>query len=243
MYEANIAANAAQYLSKIRTDGPRIHCLTNNVVQNQTANMLLSVGAHPSMSADIDEITDFTTSANALLINLGTLDTQRKSSIRSAILTANSHNIPWILDPVLVNRASKRLDFAKELLNHNPTAIRGNKAEINALASSPQDLARQTGAIVVTTGVDDLITDGQQTTNITNGHPLMSHVTGMGCSGTAILAAFISVAEDNFKAVVAAISTYGEAGSVVGKKALGPGSFEPSFIDQLYQFSITAGAS
>ena len=36
---------AADILARIRARRPRVHCITNSVAQNYTANMLLAVGA------------------------------------------------------------------------------------------------------------------------------------------------------------------------------------------------------
>ena len=225
------------YLKKIRETQPKVHCLTNSVVQNLTANMLLSISAHPSMSADISEVEDFTASAQALLVNLGTLDAPRKAATLAAIKTANALNIPWILDPVLVNRASMRLGFAKELLALHPAAIRGNRDEILSLDVDIKTLSQKTGAVVAVTGADDIITDGTSSVTITTGHPIMAHVTGMGCSGTAMLAAFVAVGDDHFKASCAALRLFGQVGEKIGIKASGPSQFQINFLDELYQTS------
>ncbi len=118
------------YFKLIKTRAIKVHCLTNTVVQNLTANMLLAAGALPSMSNDINEIADFTTSADALLVNLGTLTAIAKKSILAAIDVANKNKIPWILDPVFINRAPSRLEFTRKLLALNPTVIRTIQQEI-----------------------------------------------------------------------------------------------------------------
>src|SRR6266446_5055996 len=66
-----LAATAAAILDRLRTRRPRIHCITNTVAQTFTANMLLAVGAVPSMTVAPDEITAFLARADALLVNLG----------------------------------------------------------------------------------------------------------------------------------------------------------------------------
>src|SRR4030088_1218525 len=90
---------AADVLARIRARRPRVHCITNAVAQNFSANTLLAVGAVPSMTIAADEIADFVARADALLINLGTLDPERRIAIDLA-LAAAGERVPWILDPV-----------------------------------------------------------------------------------------------------------------------------------------------
>ena len=53
---------------------PRVHCITNAVAQNFTANVLLAAGAMPSMTIAPKEVGAFAARADALLVNLGTFD-------------------------------------------------------------------------------------------------------------------------------------------------------------------------
>lgn len=221
---------------------PAVHCLTNTVVQALTANMLLAVGAIPSMSADPAEVESFTEGASALLVNLGTLDPIRMEAIGIAIRTARARRIPWILDPVLVDRAPKRLAYARELLVLQPALIRGNAAEIAALAGAPDALAREARTIVAVTGATDLVTDGGAPVSLTGGHELMSRVTGIGCAGTALLAAALGVSKpaDWRSATVTVLRLFGEAGGQTAAASAGPGSFAARLLDELYQFSQTS---
>ena len=41
--------DAARHLELLRTARPLVHCLTNEVVQEITANVLLAAGASPAM--------------------------------------------------------------------------------------------------------------------------------------------------------------------------------------------------
>src|SRR5690242_21655774 len=110
---------AADVLARIRTRRPRVHCITNSVAQNFTANMLLSAGAVPSMTTDPAEIREFVASADALLVNLGTLDAARQAAIKAALAEAQGR-MPWVLDPVFVDRALSRATFALELAARRP---------------------------------------------------------------------------------------------------------------------------
>ena len=104
---------AADILARIRTRKPRVHCITNTVAQAFTANVLLAVGAVPSMTVAPEEIVAFVTSADALLVNLGTLDRERREAAETAIETAADERRPWVLDPVFVERSQPRTALAK----------------------------------------------------------------------------------------------------------------------------------
>src|SRR5215467_6120498 len=79
---------AADLLVRVAARAPRVHCITNAVAQNFTANVLLAAGAVPSMTVDPGEIAAFIGGADALLVNLGTLDGERREAVRIAIDTA-----------------------------------------------------------------------------------------------------------------------------------------------------------
>ena len=71
---------AADILERVRSRRPRVHCITNSVAQTITANMLLAVGAIPAMTIVPDEIADFVAHAQGLLVNLGTMDADRRDA-------------------------------------------------------------------------------------------------------------------------------------------------------------------
>src|ERR1700683_2220023 len=94
-----LADIAADVLARIRERRPRVHCITNTVAQQYTANMLLAAGAVPSMTISGEEIASFIAGAHALLVNLGTFDAERRAAIDIAL---GAMHIPWVLDPVFI---------------------------------------------------------------------------------------------------------------------------------------------
>ncbi|HGY5925769.1 TPA: hydroxyethylthiazole kinase, partial [Klebsiella michiganensis] len=113
---------------------PLVHCMTNDVVQTFTANVLLAIGASPAMVIDPDEASQFAAIADALLINVGTLTVERAAAMRVAARSAQQAGKPWALDPVAVGALTLRTEFCRELLALQPAAVRGNASEIMALA-------------------------------------------------------------------------------------------------------------
>ena len=106
-------AALADALERFRARRPHVHCITNAVAQEFTANVLLAAGATPSMTIALEEVANFTSYANALLVNLGTLDVERRDAASSAIRVARAEGKPWALDPVFVHASNPRLRLAR----------------------------------------------------------------------------------------------------------------------------------
>src|SRR5690349_22901122 len=123
-------------LTRLRARAPRVHCITNAVAQTFTANVLLAAGAIPSMTLSADEIGAFVARADALLINLGTFDAERRDAVAVALEAAGEARMPWVLDPVFIDRSEQRADYARTLAGQKPSAIRLNAAEFAALAGA-----------------------------------------------------------------------------------------------------------
>lgn len=234
----DIAASAARLLERIRSARPRVHVLTNPVAMNISANVLLAVGAVPSMTFRADAVQEFVAGARALVVNLGMLDAEREAAIPRAVETAGEEGLPWLLDPVKVERSATRRRFATGLLGEGPAVLRANREEIAVLAGSTPDpageLARRFGCVVAATGDVDLVTDGSRAVRIANGSPLMDRVTAMGCSLSALLGAFLAVAEDRFEATCAGVLAFDVAGELAAERAQGPGSFQVALLDALF---------
>jgi hydroxyethylthiazole kinase len=242
----SVAQAAADILMRVRARAPRIHCITNAVAQNFTANVLLAAGAVPSMTLSPEEIGPFVASAQGLLVNLGTFDRERRQATMIAIDSAAAHKLPWVLDPVFVDRIPPRAAFARELIGRGPTVLRLNHAEFSALSGEAPSrdaavaFARTSGVVVALSGKTDLVTDGERIAAVSNGHPLMAKVTAMGCAGSALVAACLSIEPDAFQATSAALLIIGVAGEIAAEKSAGPGSFAATIIDTLYGLDSAA---
>jgi hydroxyethylthiazole kinase len=236
-----LADIAADVLERIRKRAPRVHCITNSVAQQYTANILLAAGAVPSMTISAEEIGAFVAGANALLVNLGTFDRERKSAVEAAVKTAVENKLPWLLDPVFVDRSSARSQFGRGLLAERPSVVRLNHAEFAALSGDEAGteatirFAQANATIVALTGGVDIVSDGSRRIAIANGDPLMSAVTAMGCAGAAFVCAALAVESDPWLATLAALAIFGVAGEVAAQTAPGPGSFAVAMIDALHQ--------
>lgn len=249
--------DAGKMLETIRSQKPLVHNITNYVVMNYTANALLACGASPVMAHAYNEVQEMTAIANALVINIGTLENDWIHSMILAAGIAGKKGIPVILDPVGAGATTLRTQTALKILKTgNVSVIRGNASEILALADSKAQtkgvdavhsvdgaieianmIASTYSLVVAITGPTDIVTNGREIIKVHNGHKLMSFVTGTGCTATALIGAFCAVENDCMKATVAALVYFGVAGELAAKKAMAPGSFMIRLLDELY--SIT----
>ncbi len=243
-----------QNLQAIRTTAPLIHNITNYVVMNSTANALLAVGAAPVMAHAMNEVEDMVNLAAALVVNIGTLSDGWIAAMQLAMAKARHLNKPIVFDPVGAGATPYRTQTAIALLSANsPTVIRGNASEIAALVTEgartkgvdstaapeeaiacAQALAATCNCAVVISGAKDFIVSTEKILLGENGHPLMTKVTGMGCTATAIIGAFLAVNSEPTVAAACAMAVTGIAGEIAASKAAGSGSFPMHFLDALY---------
>ena len=237
---SELPETTADIVERLRQRRPRVHCITNAVAQTFTANVLLALGAAPSMTISPKEVTGFVGRADALLINLGMFDAERQQASLAAIKAAQKARKPWVLDPVYIDRSAPRAALARRLVAKQPTALRLNEHEMKALGGKAADLAAFTRyaarmhTVIGLTGERDFVSDGTRLATVANGDPLMAKVTAMGCAGSAVVAAFLAVESDAWLATTAALVTFGVAGEMAAQRARGPGSFAVEIIDALH---------
>ena len=94
-------------------------------------------------------------------------------------------------------------------------------------------LAERFGCVVSISGQRDFISDGKTVLTVDGGSPLMPLITGMGCSASAVTGAYAACSEP-LVAAAAAMAVFASAGEKAAKKAAGPGTFLPHFLDELY---------
>ncbi|MBM3285290.1 MAG: hydroxyethylthiazole kinase [Candidatus Aminicenantes bacterium] len=245
-------------LETIRKKSPLVHNITNYVVMNSTANALLALGASPVMAHAAEEIEDMVGLASALVVNIGTLSPAWVFSMRKAMSEAGKKGIPVVLDPVGAGATRFRSETALTLLSEGkPAIVRGNASEILALGAqdaktkgvdslhrsdeaveAARILSEKFGVTVSISGPSDMVVNGKKLAVVSNGHPMMPRVTGMGCTASALTGAFAAVNPSAFKAAAHAMAVMGIAGELAAGKAAGPGTFQACFIDALYSLGL-----
>ena len=241
-------------LEKVRAKNPVVHCITNHVVSNFQANGLLALGASPIMGEAEEEAAELAALADAVSLNIGTLNTQSLNSMLIAGKKANELGLPVVLDPVGVGATAFRAAAVNKILEEvDITVLRCNAGELAAIAGADwqakgvdagegvvdigelaQKVAKRFGLIVAVSGQTDWVTDGEQLSGIPFGHEIMASVTGTGCLLSSIVAAFLTVhPESDFEAAAAAMRYYAIAGERASMQAKLPGDFQTALLNQL----------
>lgn len=249
------AGTIAEDLRAVRERAPLVHNVTNFVVMQLTANALLAVGASPIMAHAEAELDELLALANALVLNIGTLDPSWIRAMEHALGTARGRSLPVVLDPVGAGASRLRTEAALRLLGDGGvTILRANASEILALAGgtaetrgvdsshssdaardAARDLATRYGCAVVVSGVIDYCLDRTREVRVHNGVAMMARITGMGCTASALCGAFASVQADALRAAVDAMAVMGIAGERALAVAHGPGTMAASFLDALHE--------
>src|SRR6185369_14752012 len=232
-------------LEAMRERAPLVHSITNFVAMNFNANALLAVGASPVMAHAHEEVRDMVGIAQALVLNIGTLEPAWIRAMQMALQAARARGIPVVLDPVGAGATPYRNAALAELIQTGaPSIVRGNGSEImsvaglaaatrgvDSAASSDQAveaakaLARKLGGVVCVSGADDHVVDasGRHST-LSNGHPWMTRVTGLGCSASALVGAFAAVQPDAWRATTAAMACLGVVGEMAVERTQAAGA-------------------
>jgi len=235
---------------------PLVLCLTNHVAINFNANALLAMGASPIMSFDKREIEELVERCDSLYINIGCIDSAQQECMILAAEKAERLGKKWVLDPVGAGATRLRTEISKKLIeDFHPSVIRGNAAEIMALAGfvskgrgvdseeisenareAAVKLSKDSGSTVSVSGAIDLITDSKEIIKIEGGNAIMPKITGMGCTASAITAALLPASAKNLDAAVQAMYIMAVSGEKAGTLSRGTGSFQMNFLDCLYDF-------
>ncbi|MCX8002358.1 MAG: hydroxyethylthiazole kinase [Anoxybacillus mongoliensis] len=249
--------NVGQWLTRVREESPLVHNMTNVVVTNFVANGLLALGASPVMAYAKEEVADMVRLARALVLNIGTLNETDVEAMVIAGKSANEANIPVIFDPVGAGATAYRTETAKRILREvNISILRGNASEIASITGEQvrtkgvdagnvqgdlehvaKKAARMFRCVVVITGKDDIVTDGERIVIVSNGDAMLTKVTGTGCLLSSVLGAFAGVGENVMMSSVAALAYYGVAAEKAAKHAKAPGSFQMAFLNALYEIT------
>jgi hydroxyethylthiazole kinase len=228
----------------VRANAPLVHSITNFVVMNFNANVLLALGASPVMAHAREEVADMANIAGALVLNIGTLEPDWIEAMKIAHTRAHARGIPVVLDPVGAGATPYRNQALSELIaNASPSIIRGNASEIMSVAGlatatrgvdssmgssqaldSAQILAQKINGVVCVSGATDYVLDAQgRAAHLNNGHVWMTKVTGVGCSASAMIGAFAAVQSDLWRATLAAMAYLGVVGEVAYEQAQNDG--------------------
>ncbi|EPS45350.1 hypothetical protein H072_638 [Dactylellina haptotyla CBS 200.50] len=267
-----ILSKVVTTIRAIQEHKPLVHHITNSVVKNFSANVTLAIGASPIMSENSEEVGDLANISphSACLLNMGTSGTSDRELFKRAIRENNKSGKAIVFDPVGAGATSMRRETVKWILDEAGyiDVIKGNEGEIRTVAGQGvnmkgvdsadsgaggleelvgvvRNVAMQERNIIIMTGATDVLSDGNRTVIIRNGHPLQSLVTGMGCALGSVLSAALAVGKDDkLLSCLAALLAYNIAAERAAKKegVKGPGGFMTAFLDELYEIAETSAS-
>lgn len=243
--------------STIQQKNPLVHHITNAVTINDCANVTLAVGASPVMATSVGEVADMVGLADALVINLGTIQAESFTAMILAGKAANRKGIPVVFDPVGVGATAYRKKKAEEFLGEVSVAvIRGNASEVNALiggnaktrgvdsgdsAIPSKELAIKAATlfscVAVVSGKIDTISTGKKTIQIDNGDSWLKRITGTGCMATSLIGCFAGTTDDYLLASVAGMSLMSLAGERAKghlQEGEGIGTYRVKLMDEIF---------
>ena len=142
-----------------------MHCITNAVAQNFTANVLLAAGCVPSMTLSPEEIGAFVAGADASSGQSRHLRCRAPRGDRDRGRGGGANKLPWVLDPVFIERSAAARRFRARAAGARPKGVRLNHAEFAALGGGtmPRGGAGFCAAkhmVVALSGETDLVADG-----------------------------------------------------------------------------------
>jgi len=233
---------------------PLIHCITNPIAMNQSANAVLAIGGRPVMAEHPKEVSEITETADALLLNFGHISDIKIQSMKISIKAANKKGIPVVVDVCGCACSKLRLDFFKELMDEGSAdVIKGNYSEIlalfdqsykgsgvdaddsldqNRVETAAKYLAEQYDSMVLATGKADILAKkGGDISHIKEGDPQMASVTGTGCMLGAIIATALAL-DNSQDSVEKAVSFFGKCGEKA-RTDKGSGTFMVNLLDAL----------
>ena len=201
-----------------------------------------------------EEVEEMAKIASSLVLNIGTLTCELVSAMKIAAKSANQKGIPVVLDVCGAGATRLRDKKCFELLCETKIGIiKGNASEIARISGAPVKtrgvdagrvnkdmtvlagaLARRYKCTVVVTGKEDIVTDGEKTYVIKNGHSLMTHVVGTGCMATSAIGTFVAVEKNKAYAAACALVCFEIAAECAARLSAGPGTFKEKIFDCIF---------
>ena len=172
--------------------------------QRRLMNAVLAVGARPICAEHPAEVRGITAISASLGVTLANITDARAESMMLSGDEARKRGLRSVIDVVGVNCSPFRMELAKRFVReYRPSVIKGNLSEIRALAGASfgncgidtadedqvskdhpgslertaeilKTLARESGSVILASGITDVLTDGNMTIAVSNGVSAMA---------------------------------------------------------------------
>lgn len=228
-----------------------VHIITNEVSRAFVADGVLAYGGSPMMTENHLEFDAIHKHTGALVINLGMVDSEKKTVMMKACKSAVNHGIPIGVDPVGIHVSPWRLEVFRELMTRfKITYVKGNQDEVYCGIFGLDERADKTleaercvdlslfrscllesETIWLISGERDFIVGRNQCEISTGGTPDLRKISGTGCLLAALVAVNITREMTAFDAAVRASNDLKKASE--GSNRVGIGTLKMRIIDRL----------
>ncbi len=215
----NIKKNLNAIVRKIESQKPIILCITNIASINDVINVCSYINAIPVISTELNDAKSILINANALLINIGTINHEQLSLIKKIYAYAKKLNKIVVVDPVGYGISKIRTKIIDNILNDNYTnvIIKGNQTEItkildknlqvnsvnnsltvNLMQSKKivKEISQKYNKPIIMSGKNDIFCYKNDLYIINNGNDKMNLISGTGCMLGALITCFVSVTKN-----------------------------------------------
>lgn len=241
-----IRGTLGQIPKRIRERKPLVHMIPNAVTVALCTDGLSALGARPLMAKAPQEMEEIVSYADAIVINMGQLDSEKQEAVVLALDAAARRGVPVVWDPVGAGASRYRKNTYLELLKKRWTGIvKGNRSEIATLQSEllPHHGIDSIGEVVVqyraddervwaVSGAEDIVFDAKQKWKFSHIGGKKLRLTGTGCLTGAVMGACYAVEKNPVTAAMAAFAIMAYAEKEAGKYN-GYGSQKTALLDTL----------
>ncbi len=256
MKNKDILDLCAKLWEKMRKEKPLVYHITNSVAITEQAHTTLTIGARPVMAYSSEETEEMCSISDALLLNIGTPSIQELYAMKKALKKANDKGIPVLLDPVGYGATEFRNRVVLDLINSgNFAVIKGNEGEIaslsgvkgvvsgvdsnlkekNRIKEIVNGLAEKYKSVIIATGEEDTLSNGNDCFSVKEGSKLLTYITGSGCMVGSIIASLLAVSKEHLMASLAGLIAMKIAAKRAEKDSNGTGSFKLNLYDELFK--------
>ncbi|ATD55828.1 hydroxyethylthiazole kinase [Clostridium chauvoei] len=185
-----------------RDNQPLIHCISNLVTINDLAQSILCYNGKPIIAHGIEEVNEVACNAKGLLLNLGTLDSNRVEAMEKSLKATRKKNIPVLLDIEGIDMSFfRRQTTLSFLTRYNIDILKGKLSEFKRLVktdnvsntdskditmignhkirSEIKEIARKFRNILVVIDEECYVTDGFSEFFIMNGDKKFRNILGI----------------------------------------------------------------
>lgn len=245
----------------------KVHCITNYITAKEVANAIYALGAMPMLADDPDEVKDMTAQADALMINIGTLNARTIRSMLKAGLYANALEKKTIFAPVGAGRSDLRLRTCEDLLSHvDFDIIVGKPEELVSILSGKREgeekvpatdeelellakaVSEEHGCVSVLLGERIIVSDSKDVYRGETLNPVLACCVSIPCILAGMVSAYVGADPDSgMAASITAVKALYEASELAVHRSkslgLGTGFLDNLLLSAVDEMEMTVGIS